>query len=288
MLSGFRRPAADFRVELSATTLEPGDELNIRVSLIPRDGFQVRRGRVTIECEEIFVVQSYQTRTGITQPLKTTHLLSRWEEVFMADYRMRRGLPYFADVNYTVPQGAQPTVSGVSVGSIRVGIAWTVTTHVDVAGARDFHDSQNISVVMPAAPSDAESVPVVAQSEHDWCALTLTLPTEYARSHDTLEGVLRAQVSQDIDLSEVRAQLVRVETFGENTDTYEQDMGKLDDALSLRRGETREWRFQLNTGQVDAPSLRTDNSVVTWLVKCVLARRMRFDARIEQEIWVDA
>ena len=89
MLSRFRRPAADFRVELSETTLQPGDELNVRVSLIPKDGFQVRRGSLEIVCTESFVEYVSTMRAGrhgahySTQRLKATRILSRYEKVFM-------------------------------------------------------------------------------------------------------------------------------------------------------------------------------------------------------------
>ena len=106
MLSRFRRPAADFQVELSETTLQPGDELNVRVSLIPRDGFQVRRGSLEIVCTESYVEYVSTMRAGrhgshySTQRLKATRILSRDEKVFMdGNSTMRRGLPYYADFN---------------------------------------------------------------------------------------------------------------------------------------------------------------------------------------------
>ena len=286
MLSRFRRPAADLRVELSETTFQPGDELNIRVSLIPRDGFQVRRGRVGIVCTETYEELIHNPRYGM-QRRKATQILSRDEKVFMDNSVARRGLPYSADVDWAVPPDALPTARGAIIHSIDVGITWTVTTSLDVAGARDFHDRQEITVVRPPPPSDAPYSPIVAEATHDWCALTLNLPTGSARSGDRLDGSLRAEILQDVSVSEVRVELIRVEAFGSAVQDCFEDTATLDTDLELRRGEAREWRFQVNIGAVCAPSLQTRNSSVTWLVKCVLARRMRFDAQIEQEIRVD-
>ena len=292
MLSGFRRPDADFRVELSETTLRPGDKLKVRVSVIPREDFQARRGRVEIEGIETYVDDLRTTHSvtpsgSSTRRYEETRVLSRYEKVFVGVSAMRRGLSYSFDVDWAVPLNAPPTASGVRVDSIDVGIVWTVKTSVDVADAGDFHDTQEITVVAPRAIGRVASSPLVAQNTDDRCALTLTLPTRNARSWDTVDGSLRAEISQDMRVSEVRAELIRVEAFGLQVGKdYREDLVKVDGSLALRRGESREWRFQLKTGEVHAPSLRTDNSVVTWLVKCVLARRMRFDARIEQEIWV--
>ena len=53
----------------------------------------------------------------------------------------------------------------------------------------------------------------------------------------------------------------------------------------LCQGAIREWHFHFETGEVYAPTLTTDYSSVRWMVRCVLARRMRFDTLIEQEVW---
>ncbi len=290
MLSGFRRPAADFGVELSETTLRPGDELKVRVSLVPRDGFQVRRGRVEILCVESYVDRVDNVRTSQygsgTRAIKLTSMLDRYEKVFMDDSRVRRGLPRYFDVDWTIPSDAVPSAVGVGIGAADVGIDWAVRTSLDVAGARDFNDAQEINVVTSPVNGDGAADPIVAREKDDQCALTLTLAEGVARSWETIEGTLRAEISQDVNLSEVRAELIRMEAFGYAGEDYYVDTMSLDTDLELRRGETREWRFQLKTGEVHAPSLRTDNSVVTWLVKCVLARRMRFDTFIEQEIRV--
>ena len=290
MLSRFRQPTADFRVELSETTLKPDDDLKVRVSLIPRDGFQVRSGRVEILCVENFVERVDNVRTSQygsgTRTIKLTNILDRYEQVFLEDSRMRRGLPRDFDVDWTAPADAAPTAVGVDVGAADVGITWVVRTSLDVAGARDFNDVREVKVVTSPVNGSGASAPIAAQETHDQCALTLTLLTGVARSGETIAGTLRAEILQDMSLSEVRAELIRMEAFGYSGEEYYVDTASLETDLDLRRSESREWRFELKAGQVDAPSLQTNNCSVRWMVKCVLARRLRFDTSIEQEIWV--
>ncbi|MDE2687424.1 MAG: hypothetical protein OXI16_08035 [Chloroflexota bacterium] len=290
MLSGFRRPAADFRVELSKTTLRPGDKLKIRVSIVPREDFQARRGRVEIVGAETYVdeIRTRQTTRHGPRRYGETRILSRYEKVFVGVSAMRRGLSYSFDVDWQVPLNAPPTARGVRIDSIDVGIVWSVATSMDVADAGDFHDDQEITVVAPRSIGRELSSPLVAQNADDRCALTLTLPRRNARSGQTVDGILRAEISQDMRVSEVRAELIRVEAFGPYVVEKEYRGGrvKIDGNLALRRGETREWHFQLETGDVYAPTLRTDYSSVKWLIKCVLARRMRFDSQVGGEIWV--
>ena len=290
MLSRFRRPAADFRVELSETTLRPGDELKVRVSLVPRDGFQVRRGTVVIECIESYVEILSGMHTGRygqgTRRMKGTRILYRQEEVIIDDRRMRRGLPFYADFDWVVPSDALPTVIGHSRDVFDVGIAWRVTTSLDVAGARDFYDQQQIVVGSPPAAPDEPSESLVREIADDESALTLTLAKGMYSSWEMIEGTLRAEILQDMEVTEVRAELVRVESFGYDGDDFLAGRIRLEGDADLRQGETREWQFQLETGEVYAPTLMTDYSSVKWMVRCVLARRMRFDTFIEQEIWI--
>ena len=65
------------------------------------------------------------------------------------------------------------------------------------------------------------------------------------------------------------------------------DVVTLERDPTLQSGQTREWPFQLDIGQVGVPSLTTEKSSVRWLVKGILDRRMRRDLRVEQEINVD-
>ena len=290
MLLRFRQPAADFRVELSETTLRPGDELRVRMSLIPRDGFQVRRGTVVIECVESYVELSHGMNTGRystgTQRLKGTRILYRHEEVIIDDGRMRRGLPFYADFDWVVPSDALPTVIGESRDVFDVGIVWTVTTSLDVAGARDFNDRQQLTLGSLRTAMNEEPEPIVREMADDECKMTLTIASGEYSGWEEVEGTLRVEILQDMDVSEVRAELVRIESFGYDGDDFLAGRVRLEGAAELQRDETREWRFQLETGEVYASTVSTDYSSVTWLVRCVLARRMRLDTRIEQEIRV--
>ena len=100
-------------------------------------------------------------------------------------------------------------------------------------------------------------------------------------------GSLRAEMLQDVGVSEVRAELVRIEKFGNVLRDHTADRVVLEPEGSLPAGQIREWSFRLNVGKVTAPSLKTDKSSVRWLVKGVLSRKMRPDLRVEREICVD-
>ena len=147
--------------------------------------------------------------------------------------------------------------------------------------------SQEFNVVRLPELDDSQPDPVVAQSRHRQCALTLALSRSDARSGDTMDGSLRAEMLEEVTASEVRVELVRVEKFGNESQDHRVDVVILERDETLASGQAREWDFQLDVGHVGVPSLKTEKSSVSWLVKGVLDRRMRRDLRVEQEISVD-
>ena len=177
-------------------------------------------------------------------------------------------------------------MSGIKVSQVQPGITWEVTASLDVAGARDIHCNQPVSVMGSPSADDTRSRPVVAQVGHEQCNLTLTVSSEDARSGDTLDGDLRAEMLQDVTAEEIRVALVRAEKFGNEGKNKTVDEVTFERDVSLRPGHSREWRFKLNVGQVAVPSLKTEKSSVRWLVKAWLTRNMRRDLRIEQEVRV--
>ena len=276
---------ADLNIQISETTLHPGAEFEARVELVPREDFHVRLGKIELVCVET-CVQTTRTQYGVHYS-KRTHTRSLAEETMMEDKIVRRWGGISTDVRFALPLDALPTLNGTTVQKIEPGIAWAVTAFLDVTKARDMRQSQEFNVVRLPDLDDSQPTPVVAESGHRQCALTLSLSRSDARSGDRMDGSLRAEMLEDVTTSEVRVELVRVEKFGNESQDHSVDVVALERDATLRSGQTREWRFQLDVGHVGVPSLKTEKSSVRWLVKGTLDRRMRRDLRVEQEISVD-
>ena len=178
MLSLFRRPGAE--IEVDKTVLQAGDELSARVTLVPKQDFDVRQGKVELICTETYVLMT-SSQYGQHYHRKT-HALSRTGGSFLERGTVRAGLPHYGDVRLTVPADALPTLTGVSVNKIDPGISWTVTASLDVAKSRDIQHSQEVTVFRPARPEDSSPRPAVAESRHGQCVLTLELSSGDARS----------------------------------------------------------------------------------------------------------
>ena len=144
MRSLFRRPGADLQIEMDKTVLQAGDELSARVTLVPKQDFDVRQGKVELICTETYVLMT-SSQYGQHYHRKT-HALSRTGGSFLERGTVRAGLPHYGDVRLVVPADALPTLTGVSVNKIDPGISWTVTASLDVAKSRDIQHSQEVTV----------------------------------------------------------------------------------------------------------------------------------------------
>ena len=258
--------------------------MEARVALVPGSDFHIRQGTIALVCTENYV-QKTSTQHGTYYSRKKEILFNAVEE-FLNDTTVRNGVPRSTDVRLAVPADALPSLSGIKVSHVEPGITWEVTASLDVAGARDIHCNQPVSVMGPSGRMTRGPRPVVAQ---DQARAVHTYPHGVlgkARSGDTLDGDLRAEMLQDVTAEEIRVALVRAEKFGNEGKNKTVDEVTFERDVSLRPGHSREWRFKLNVGQVAVPSLKTEKSSVRWLVKAWLTRNMRRDLRIEQEVRV--
>ena len=283
--SGFGRPKTDLNIRVSSNTLQPGDEVEARVELLPREDFHVRLGKAELVRVET-CVETVRSQYG-TSYHKKTHAGVVAEETLMEDQTVRRLGGSSSNVRFVLPSDALPTLDGAVVQKIQPGIAWAVRVSLDVAMGRDITQSQEFTVGRIPTPDDSPPLPVAEEAGHRQCALTLDLSRGRARSGDRIEGSLRAEMLEDVDVAEVRVELVRSEKFGNEAQDHVVDKAAFDQDATLQSGQAREWRFDLDVGGVSVPSLETEKSSVTWLVKGILNRRMRRDLRVEREIGVD-
>ncbi len=284
VFSGFGRPKVDLSVRVDRDPVRPGDVVEARVELLPREDFHARSGKVELVRVET-CVQITRSQYG-THYSEKSHVTSLGEETLMEDETVRRMGGVRKDFRFALPSDALPTMSGAMVDKIKPGIGYKVRVSLDVARARDISESQGFTVDRVVAPDDVPAVPVVEEAAHRQCELTLELSRGEARSGDRIEGRLRAEALQDLEAAGVRVELVRKEKFGNEAQDHVVDGTEFERDVRMESGERREWRFSLDVGDVSVPSLETEKSSVTWLVKGIVDRNMRRDLRVEREIGV--
>ena len=283
--SEFGRPKADMTIRLDKDSLRPGEELEARVEIMPREDFHVRLGKVElVRVETCVQITRSQYGTHYSRKTRDTRL---GEETLMENQTVRRMGGQRTDVRFVLPPDSVPTLNGAVVQKIEPGIAYEVRASLDVARARDMSESQAFSVARIPPTDEVQPIPTVEEEAHRQCSLALDLSRGQARSGDRIEGSLRADMLEDVDAEGVRVELVRVEKFGNESQDHVVDSAIFGRDEPLRSGESHEWRFSLDVGQVGVPSLETEHVSVKWLVKGILDRNLRRDLRVEREIGVE-
>ena len=281
VFSRFRRPNAELRVEVNKSVIEPGDEIEARVSLIPKGNFHVREGKVELVMLDTYV-QRIQNQYGASYHKRTNDEVVA-SAPLMDDSKVRRGVARSSDFRFTVPEDALPTLNGATHRKIDPGIAWAVKVSLDVANARDLNEVGTF-IVRPSAPDDEPASPASVERRHRQCVLTLELSRDRARSGDSISGVLRAEMLRDVKVEDVRVELARIEKFGDEDNEITVDQVMVTEDVSLPAERTLEANFDLEVGQVGVPSLKTEKSEVRWVVKGILSRNLQTDLRVETEI----
>ena len=281
VFSRFRRPNAELRVELSKRIAQPGDEIEVRVSLIPKGNFNVREGKVELVMLDTYI-QRIQNQYGASYHKRTNNEVIA-SETLMGESAVRRGVTLASDFRFVVPENALPTLNGAEHRKIQPGIAWGVRASLDVASARDLNEVGEF-VVRPSAPDGEPAGSASVQERHRQCVLSLELSQDRARSGDAISGVLRAEMLRDVKVDDVRVELARIEKFGDEGNEITVDQVTVTEDATLPAERTMETSFNLDVGQVSVPSLKTEKSEVRWVVKGILSRSLQPDLRVEMEI----
>ncbi|MDE0267931.1 MAG: hypothetical protein OXI96_02690 [Acidimicrobiaceae bacterium] len=298
------RSKVDVKVWVDKTSLQPGDGLQVRVELLPKTDFYVRRGKVELLCVESYV-DKVSGRHGSSYH-KRTDTVTVAEETFMentdvtpvgdaygsgAGYGSQRDYGSEGDYEYgvelCVPQGVLPTMNAAMVKQKKPGIAWKLRVSLDVPKAVDVRESMPLVVFKPPSLGDLPSSPVVMESKKNHSVLTLSLVGGHARFGGILKGSLNVLMLKDVPVYEARVELVKVERFGDVGHVEDMSAVIVEHDVELTAGQAQQWDFQLDVPSAGLPSLRTRYSYVKWFVRASLDVRWRFDPVVEQYITVD-
>lgn len=192
-------------------------------------------------------------------------------------------------VKLAVPQDAMPTLEGQAYKSssaeITPGISWRVKAEFSIPGKVDLTAEQEFTISKPPAADVPSSRPVVAECTiYDAFSLFLSLQSADVCSWARLEGVFKVEMHEAVEVSRTVAKVARTETFGYKINFIEIDESVFTQHTVLQARQTYEWPVQFDIGEVKVPSTQTDNSKIKYTVTGELARKMRLDPSVSQEV----
>ncbi|MDE0268347.1 MAG: hypothetical protein OXI96_04835 [Acidimicrobiaceae bacterium] len=261
--------------------------LKVHVQLALSNKLRVRQGRV-----ELIRVENIVRQTDLGIKYKKIRRQQRSREIFIQNeniYGMRS-----IDVTLSIPSDVIPTMRGVPVAGRLTGITWEIVATLET---RSFKMNRLIThgiVILPPYDGSVDSsgstgslsCPVTVESKTRRCCLSLFLSHENVSSNDKIEGVFCVEALKGIQASEAKVSLIRRELYGDTLKTIPVEELSLGYNITLPEGQGREWPFQLNIPEVDAPSMRLKDLYVEYRVEARLDIPMRRDPVIIKEIHV--
>jgi hypothetical protein len=282
-------PKADLQVELDRTTVLPGERVQATVRLLGgRRDLEIQEGRVELVFENEYTYRTKSSSTSTSGSSTITSSSTSYATAtdrrtvdaahFLEEGTVAADAPFDATVSLAVPATAPPSGEG-KITKVR----WKVVATLARPHARDVHGEATLTVL--SQPGEEPDAPEV--ETRDDLELSFRLDREHYGPGDTIHGTLVATPLQGCKASEVRVELVRFENVPRdegNTEHVKEGEAILEGGVGLSMGAPREWPFQLQLPAAPVPSLRTQQSSVTWLLKGVGSRRLRRDYQVTQPI----
>ncbi|MFQ6027773.1 MAG: hypothetical protein ACE5Q6_09810 [Dehalococcoidia bacterium] len=209
VFSAITAPNATLDVKVNGEYFYPGDNLNVSVSLLPHESFHVRWGKV----ELVRSIRSYAVTSpqgGVSEQTFEEVLASK---SIWSDAEMLTEIPYKCEVSFPIPKRSQPSIYGEVAR-----VSWYCRVVIDVNRRADMQQTRKVVILAPAPANPAEgnrgSVPEEKAVDFGDFTLTLSFSTLTIRTGESVSGVLRTRLGQDIKAKAVRVQLVRSEKAG--------------------------------------------------------------------------
>ncbi len=266
----------------------PGETVGVTITILPDKELKVRGGQVKLGGTEKYEYETTQYTTDSdgdsresSETVTAYHELCELKQDFLGETVLLAGTPQSYTVQLTLPADALPSCTAKIVT-----ISWQVFVKLDRPRGGDPHAEAELRVSRPL-PSPAPLSNYGTSNEPKEADLTLVLPGLEAAAGQTFAGELRVLPHKDFS-SDVRVELVRDEYVPRDRGNSSQETLPFKLAANTRfvAEQPQTFPFQAVLPPTAAPSLDAPHSSLTWTIKGILARRLRKDTSVEQELQV--
>jgi hypothetical protein len=272
LLDALRGKKPKLTVTAEPADAVPGDEVRVRVVVEGEIDDKAQGGRAGLRCVNEYLKREYDRQD------------EEWDEVWRAVelHADQRDLPLQAgehELTFTVPEGLPPA----SAKAVR----WEAFAAIERRRGRDATGSTPLAVRLPPpAAADAEPRPVAP--DEDGVAFD-DLPGA-VREGEALYGTLSVTPPDDLRTTGVRVELARVVTYrADGHEIVRRETAaevEVGGAQELAAGQTQTFPFTLAVPAGLGPTARAPHTVVEWVVKGIVARRLRDDLDLAAPIVV--
>jgi hypothetical protein len=277
------RPRADITVTTDKAVCLPGDEVSGTIRIATKKKLELEEGRAELVMENEYEAVVEQPTSSGGSSIRTTKFTDRCfvgKERLIDPGPLARGWSSEHVVTFRVPDDAVPSGKG-KITDVR----WQVRGVLARQQARDAIGRATVTVL-----SRPERYAVRGSGrpkiDAEGCELEVRLPDgAHLRAGETVSGTLVVLPHERVELQEVRVELQREE----NVPTGHGNLEFAVEATVVLAEDTEldsrtEFPFRLAAPAGICPCFETEQSTVRWWLRGVLARRMRSDFSIKQEL----
>ncbi len=270
-----------------------GETVHARINIQGQKDLKIQEARVQLVCHEEYQYK-YESRSTDSDGHTETSEETRWatdEQVVQRQQLMPEGtIP--ANFNQTfdfaapIPAGSPPTCDGGRI----VRVKWMVKVTLDRKMAADTETAADLLVFSTPTGQAGGAGQYGFSSEPADAQLHFVLADKEWTLGQTIHGQLVVQPQKAFDVSEIRVELVREEHVPRDRGNKYRQPGvvKLAGGTHLEPGQAQTYPFDIAIPASVPTTMRTRNSTVTWSLAGILARRLRSDTRVEEEVFVSS
>lgn len=266
-----------------------GETIHASVVVQGVKDLKIQKAQIALLSREEYERQYEETSTDSdghtstdTVKQKQTDERAAWQQQFLGETTIKGGSNQSFEFDIPIPPDALPTVDGGKI----LNFAWLVRTTLDRRLRGDVEDKQELYIV--TAPTNKTPIAGTFGSSNapGDAQLSLRLSSTDFAVGDTISGEFVIQPQKDYDVTEIRVELERIENVpqDEGNTVKDKQTVKLAGATHLTPGQNQSLPFQLKFSTGAPITCRTRHGSIIWVLRGVLARRMRGDTLVEQEI----
>jgi hypothetical protein len=281
----------DRPISKDATQVYPyylGETVHARVTLVSEKEVKIREGRIALVYQEEYQYK-HRHHSRDSHGHSRTTVATAWatdereanRQVFLGETSLPAGTQKTYEFDLPIPTNAAPSAQAEIVH-----IKWMVKATLDRKMAGDIEDKVDLPVFIGASSTSAQPVEAGVSNEPDEADLIFSLSGKEWVMGETIAGWLQISPKKEFDVTEIRVELVRREIVPRDLgNEHETSMPvKLSDGTHLMPGQNLSLPFNIAIPSPVPATFSTPNSTLDWMLKGILARRLRKDTIVEEKI----
>jgi len=263
--------------------MQPGGTIDIKITIRPTMGLNVKAGQVEVTCTEQWWDKGTPAANGDGRRQSRSVLSQPLVQSFISDTEFTNSEPVIRYARIQVPNNAPPTVQG-SVAQV----AWEITGRLEFENGSPVTKSREITVLTPPVVQTGRSAAdLTEEASFSGCTLAMVLVNDAVGAGGYLEGELRARMNGTDQAKDIRVELHSVESAGDRQAESLQEQVSLASDVQLTSDEPYVWAFSLPVPERMLPTVKSGHTSVSWRLKAVVDTVETPDAyHVEREVQV--